>query len=165
MNGLHRGGFVSAAKQHHSQQIKGKKNTYERPQPQPRRFRQRNRTEASQHKKGENAGGPWLTVEGRVTPEKDVGDDADAPHVHRCAVWRGLEDLRRDIYKGEDTSRSRNMATNNIITTPSHISPLAQQRVRITGWPGPWLSVPYAVGKDALALHTTPTRWSRVARG
>lgn len=36
-------------------------------------------------------------MEWRIAPEKDVGDHADAPHVHRRAVWRRLKDLWRHI--------------------------------------------------------------------
>lgn len=42
-----------------------------------------------------------LTVERRVAPEKNVGDDTDAPHVHGSAVWRRLEDLWGHIYSTE----------------------------------------------------------------
>lgn len=93
-------------------------------------------------------------MERRIPPEKDVGDDADAPHVHRGAVWCGLEDLRCDIYEDQDKTKTTRKAilkrgANQPTTTPS-ITLKSQVTIRTARY---WLGLLVALPAALLALE------------
>ena len=115
------------------------------------RFRCKKRNDSERSTPAKGLGAPWLTVEGRVTPEKDVGDDADAPHVNRSAVWCGLKDLWCDIYEDGGTKGRRNVGPNQQhqhLPIPRFTSP--QQGVGLLV-----ACRPAGLGKDTLAIYPT----------